>query len=160
MIFNLIENKLMRTDMECRTLGEEKSNYTNAHVRQIKQKDTSRHESSGSGGGKLAVGLLAGAGVGVLAGLLLAPEKGKVLRQQVADSASKVGDQVTKGFSAAKDKVSNWSGQGDAGKDQTNDDFEPTNSGNVHKSPYTDENKWSDEEVKNIVNNRKPASDM
>lgn len=160
MIFNLIENKFMRTDMECRTLGEEKSNYTNAHVRQIKQKNTGRHESSGSGNGKLAVGLLAGAGVGVLAGLLLAPEKGKVLRQQVVDSASRVGDQVTKGFSAAKDKVSSLAGQSDSDEKHAGEPFQPSNSGNVHKSPYTDENKWSDQEVKSMTSNPRTTPGM
>jgi len=147
----------MRTDMECRTLGEARSNYTNAHIRQIKQTDigADKHESkeSGRGSGMIAAGLLAGAGVGVLAGLLLAPDKGKVLRQQVKDSASKVGDQVTKGFSAAKDKVSSWTGQGDSGETQANDAFYPANSGNVHKSPYTDENKWNDQELKDLTSN-------
>ncbi|MBF9252092.1 YtxH domain-containing protein [Pontibacter sp. 172403-2] len=144
--------------MECRSLGEEKGNYTNAHVRQIKQKDTgtSRHESS-SGNSKLAVGLLAGAGVGVLAGMLLAPENGKALRRQVMNSASKVSDQVTKSFSAAKDKVSSWTSQSTSGETSAKEAFYPSNSGNVHKSPYTDENKWSDEEVKSMTGTPRPA---
>lgn len=141
--------------MECRTLGEERGNDANTNLRQIKQQDTGdAHQGGRDSNARLAVGLLAGVGVGVLAGMLLAPEKGSSLRRQVADSATKLGDQVTKSFSAAKEKVGNWSGQGNAGKAPAADvGFMPANSVDVHKSPYTDENKWSDEELRDLTRN-------
>ncbi|WP_347159803.1 YtxH domain-containing protein [Pontibacter chitinilyticus] len=136
--------------MECRTLGEERGNFSNSSIRQIKQKSTDfsrsgnghkSHKQNDSGTGKLAVGLLAGAGVGVLAGMLLAPDKGKVLRQQVVDSATKVGDQV-------KEKVSSLTGKKDSSTSTSS-------VGTVHKSPYTDPNKWEDQEVKNMTDTAK-----
>ncbi len=137
--------------MECRSLGEERGNYTNSNVRQIRQKETThhRHESSGSsskGGGKLAVGLLAGAGVGVLAGMLLAPERGKDLRRQV-------GKKVTEGFNGTKEKVNSWTGRKRGYTEaHVNEapDLSRSYTGNVHKSPYTDENKWEDEEIRDM----------
>ncbi|MBC5775421.1 YtxH domain-containing protein [Pontibacter sp. KCTC 32443] len=144
----------MKTTLECRSLGESKTNYTNANVRQIRQSemassvagstgsysDTGSHiarssynddwnrdasgyrtqsgktskstsyalKGKGISGGKIAAGVIAGASVGVLAGILLAPEKGKDLRKQVANSASRLGDKVTKSFTSTKDKVTGW----------------------------------------------------
>lgn len=136
----------MRTEMECRSLGENKSTYnTNSSVRQMKQKDTSSRSKS-SGGGKLAVGLIAGAAAGAIAGVLLAPEKGKVTRKKVADSASKLGDQVNKGYSATKSKVETWTGK----KKETY--VNPNLSKNKQPSPYTDQNKWEDKELNDMVN--------
>ncbi len=138
--------------MECRSLGEEKGNYANTNIRQIKQQDTDSHQSS-SGNTKLAVGLLAGVGVGVLAGMLLAPEKGRDLRRQVANSATKLGDQVTKSFDSAKEKVSNWSVQDKYSGLDEQDDFMPANSVDVHKNPYADDNRWNKDELKDLTNN-------
>ncbi|NDK55090.1 YtxH domain-containing protein [Pontibacter fetidus] len=116
----------MKTTMECRSLGESKTNYTNANVRQMRQTDTpataygsttqqkptyqtrSTKEQKGISGGKIAAGVIAGASVGVLAGILLAPEKGKDLRKQVANSASRIGYKVSKSFNSTKDKVTSW----------------------------------------------------
>jgi gas vesicle protein len=136
----------MRTEMECRSLGENKSTYTtNSSVRQMKQKDFSSKNKS-SGGGKLAVGLLAGAAAGAIAGVLLAPEKGKVTRQKVAESASKLGEQVNKGYSATRSKVESWTNS----KKETY--INPNLSGNKKQSPYTDTSKWDDQEVNRMVN--------
>ena len=73
----------------------------------------------GVSGGRIAVGVLAGAGVGMLAGILLAPEKGKDLRKQVANSASRLGGKVTKSFNSTKEKVSSWTGKSNQGKSQS-----------------------------------------
>lgn len=120
----------MKTTMECRSLGESKTNYTNANIRQMRQTDTpvtsygsltqpkstyqthTTKEQKGISGGKIAAGVIAGASVGVLAGILLAPEKGKDLRKQVANSASRIGYKVSKSFNSTKDKVSNWTSKG------------------------------------------------
>jgi gas vesicle protein len=136
----------MKTNLECRSLGENKTNYTNANVRQMRQSDLTSTANTGShtsrtpynddwerdglgfrksgetskssnshtskrkgvSGGQVVAGVLAGASVGVLAGILLAPEKGKDLRKQVANSASRIGDKVTKSFSNTKNKVTSW----------------------------------------------------
>lgn len=117
----------MKTSMDCRTLGESKTNYTNSTVRQMKQSDLSASNETGGShtarssynddwerdalgysakpgkvgksttyttkrksvtGGQIAAGLLAGASVGVLAGILLAPEKGKDLRKKAGSKLS------------------------------------------------------------------------
>ncbi|MEJ8756192.1 YtxH domain-containing protein [Pontibacter sp. H259] len=144
----------MKTTMDCRTLGESKTNYTNANVRQMRQSDFSetqqssttatstgtykssdydriergeasghklrtpttspgysthtKRERKGVTGGQIAAGVIAGASVGVLAGILLAPEKGKDLRKQVRNSATTLGNNITKSFSSTKDKVTTW----------------------------------------------------
>lgn len=163
--------------MECRSLGESRSNYTtnsSSSVRQMKQKDTSHKKSSGAAGaGGLAVGLLAGAAVGALAGVLLAPEKGAVTRRKVADSATKLGDQVSKGYSAGKEKAGTWTDKITNKSGMTNahvnkaPDLPATEStgrtattagGTVQKSPYTDTNKHSDQEVKNMINDPRNPS--
>ncbi|MCC9169047.1 YtxH domain-containing protein [Pontibacter harenae] len=144
--------------MECRSLGEEKGNYaTNSSVRQIKQKVTgeskSHSKSSESAGGKVALSVLAGAGVGVLAGMLLAPEKGEVFRKKVSESASKLGSQATKLYSDSLDKVSSWTGKGV--ETAKSEDLGPEVVGKVKKSPYTDSEKWDDQENKNMINTAK-----
>ncbi len=135
----------MRSKMECRSLGEDKSTYTtNSSVRQIKQQDTSDRKSTS--GGAVALGLLAGAAAGALAGVLLAPDKGAATRKKVADSASKLSDQVSKGYSSTKSKVTSWT-------DKKKEPYvNPNLSGNKLKSPYTDQTKWDDQEVNRMVN--------
>lgn len=171
----------MKTTMDCRTLGESKSNYnTNASVRQMRQSDLSAptHESGISSsyertygnemeqdatayrnrtttyqsvpetytrrksvsGGKIAAGVIAGASVGVLAGILLAPEKGRDLRKQVKNSASRLGDKVTKSFNSTKDKVTSWTSKSNSSH------------GYVQPSPYTDPTKHSHAEVNSMIN--------
>ncbi|MDX5422819.1 MAG: YtxH domain-containing protein [Hymenobacteraceae bacterium] len=101
-----------------------------------------KHKSSSGGGGMVALSLLAGAGVGVLAGMLLAPEKGKDLRRQVANSASRIGNQmsdsVKQGYSAGKERANSWMNKS-------------RESGNREKSPYTDTGKWDDQENRNMT---------
>jgi gas vesicle protein len=162
----------MRTDIECRSLGESRSNYTtdasSSSVRQMKQQDTyskkkikKSKDSDSSGGAGLAVGLIAGAAVGAIAGILMAPEKGTATRRKVSESANKLGsqvsDQVTKGFSSTKDKVSDWTNKtfkkGEGTSTGTSSSASAgTMGGKVQKSPYTDVNKHSDQEVKNMIN--------
>lgn len=103
----------MRTKMESRSLGEERSTYaTNSSVRQMRQQDASgRKAKGGAATGAVALGLLAGAAAGAIAGVLLAPDKGTTTRKKVTDSASKFGDQISKGYSATKSKVSSWTGK-------------------------------------------------
>lgn len=144
----------MRTHMECRSLGENKSNYNNtSSVRQIRQHDTEpKRKTSGSNSGKLAVGLLAGAAAGAIAGILLAPDKGTSTRKKVSDQASKLGGQVSKGYSSTKDKVSDWTGKLKSNKTDAHVNEAPDLPLTKRKSPYTDENKWDDQEVKNMTN--------
>ncbi|MCC9138063.1 YtxH domain-containing protein [Pontibacter silvestris] len=140
----------MKTRLECRSLGEDKGNYTTSSVKQIRQKDTSaakaeRNDSSnGSGAGKLAAGLIAGAGVGILAGILLAPEKGKDVRKRVTESASKITDQLTKGYNAGMEKANSLMGKKDGNKSEET-------RGKVQKSPYTDTNKHDDARVDAMI---------
>ncbi|RIJ42932.1 hypothetical protein D1627_03580 [Pontibacter oryzae] len=137
--------------MECRSLGENKSNYSNASsVRQIRQHDTEPKRKSS--GGKLAVGLLAGAAAGAIAGILLAPDKGASTRKKVSEQASKLGNQVSKGYSSTKDKVNDWTGKMKSGKTDAHVNEAPDLPPTKHKSPYTDENKWDDQQVKNMTN--------
>ena len=144
----------MKTNLECRSLGENKTNYTNANVRQMRQSDLTSPASTGSHatgsshtartpynddwdrdglgfrksgdtsrtgnstsyatkrkgvtGGQIAAGVIAGASVGVLAGILLAPEKGRDLRKQVRNSATTLGNKVTRSFNGTKGKVTSW----------------------------------------------------
>jgi gas vesicle protein len=64
---------------------------------------------------KVLLGLIGAAAVGVVVGMLLAPEKGGEVRQKIADKAtdiaSRLGDYITTG----KDKISE-AGQNLAGK--------------------------------------------
>lgn len=109
--------------------------------------------------------LLVGAGAGILAGLLLAPEKGQDMRKRVTDSATKLGDQANKGLAAAKVKISSLTKKsGGEQSDQSDGSMSGTTPpapamgeapGTVHKSPYTDPNKHSDSEVKSMINDPK-----
>lgn len=146
--------------MDCRSLGERGSNYTkesSSSLHQMKQKDKSSKskDKAGSGAGGFAAGLLAGAGVGVVAGLLLAPEKGTAMRRKVTESAKKYGDQVNDWT-----KKMNKGGQTDAHVNEA-PDLPPTTAtgraftstgGPAQKSPYTDTDKRSDSDVKNMIN--------
>ena len=103
----------MKTNMDVRSLGERESNYTNSSVRQMRQtKSGYGKEMNSRGNGAIAAGLLAGASVGVLAGMLLAPKKGKDFRKQVSESASKLGTQASGLYSSGRDKISSWTGKG------------------------------------------------
>ena len=113
--------------MESRSLGEQKGTYsnTNSTIRQTRQQE---HETRGSGSGRsekskssstsgagtVAMGLLAGAGVGVLAGILMAPQKGQVTRRRVSDSASWISRGITEALSSGKTKVNSWTSKGNS----------------------------------------------
>ena len=161
--------------MDCRTLGENKTNYTNANVRQMRQTDLPEHQrttgsnygsrtdyrnsehdttgykvhpSSGTNsrtkrkgvsGGQIVAGALAGASLGVIAGILLAPEKGTELRKQVRNSATRLGGKVTKSYSDTKNKVTSWTNKSNS-------------KSNLQNSPYTDPGKNSNSEVNTMVN--------
>lgn len=102
----------MKTNMDVRSLGERESNYTNSSVRDKKHKKSFSEKGGKSGSGKIAATLLAGAGVGVLAGMLLAPKTGKDLRKQVTDSANKLGTQASSFYNTSREKVNSWTGKG------------------------------------------------
>lgn len=103
--------------MDVRSLGERGSNYTNSSVRNKNRKNALKSKSnkgssmSSGGNGIIAAGLIAGAGVGVLAGMLLAPKTGKDLRKQVTDSANKLGSQATDLYNTGMEKVNSWTGK-------------------------------------------------
>ncbi|WP_246596937.1 YtxH domain-containing protein [Pontibacter aydingkolensis] len=138
--------------METRSLGEDRSTYTtNASVRQMKQQETPSYKKNKSGsGGAVALGLLAGAAAGAIAGILLAPDKGTATRKKVADSASKLGDQVSKGYSSTKSKVDSWTGK------KKEPYINPNLSKNQNRTTTassTGENKnWDDTEVNRMIN--------
>lgn len=95
-----------------------------------------RNEDSNTG--KILIGFLAGAAVGVVAGILLAPDKGEVTRKNLADASSKfkedLNTQVQKGiekFNSLKESAMNIAGY----KDQ------PTANG--RKSPVGEQNNSS-----------------
>ncbi len=130
----------MKSKMDCRTLNNAKNTSTNASIGGLASGNNTsdlydvyemRDEQSSSGNTKLAIGLLAGASVGILAGMLLAPERGRVLRTQVANSASTLGNQVTKSASTlgsqvtksvdfCKETVNSWTGKSKAKSSNTN----------------------------------------
>lgn len=110
----------MKTNMDVRSLGERESNYTNSSVRNTNQEKNSGVKSSNSGSGKIAASLLAGAGVGVLAGMLLAPKTGKDMRKQVTESANKLGTQANNLYNTSRDKVESWTGKGNKSGSQSN----------------------------------------
>jgi gas vesicle protein len=60
----------------------------------------------GGGGHPVALGLLAGAAVGVGLGLLLAPRKGSEVRHQLADRAKHVASSGHDAYCACRDAVS------------------------------------------------------
>lgn len=133
--------------MESRSLGEDKSTYsTNASVRQIRQQNATDKNERGGNAGAVALGLLAGAAAGAIAGVLLAPDKGTITRKKVADSASKFGDQVSKSYSATKDKVNSWTGKKEPYQN-------PNLSGNQQRATSSEQNKnWDDTEVNRMIN--------
>lgn len=67
---------------------------------------SSSSESSGALG--VAMGLLAGAGVGVLAGILMAPDSGRITRRRLSDSAAWVGRGISEKLQGSKDKTGSW----------------------------------------------------
>ncbi|WP_237144784.1 YtxH domain-containing protein [Pontibacter pamirensis] len=160
--------------MDCRSLGERGSNYnteSSSSLHQMKQKDTSSKskKKKAAGAGGFTAGLLAGAGVGVLAGLLLAPERGTAMRKKVTESAKKYTDQVSSQVNDLMNKVNKGGGQTDAHVNQA-PDLPPTattgrvatsttTTGTTKNSPYTDTDKRSDSDVKNMINDpRNPGS--
>lgn len=129
----------MKTNMDVRSLGERESNYTNSSVRQMnqkKQKNSSyKKDKNNSGSGVIAASLL-GAGVGVLAGMLLAPKKGKDLRRQVTDSANKLGTQANDLYNTSIDKVASLTGMGKkSGSSNANTTSRPNTTPNTNITP-------------------------
>ncbi|GAB3821309.1 YtxH domain-containing protein [Pontibacter rugosus] len=149
----------MRTNMECRSLGESKANYTtqiHSAVRQIRQQGsdyTTKNESSSGSG--VVMGLLAGAAAGVIAGMLLAPDKGTEIRKKVADSATKLGGQMGKTYGSTREAVSGWAEKLAGDKSENTSDAGASMMGVKQKSPYTDTNKWDDQEIKNMTDSAK-----
>ena len=79
----------------------------------------SHSESSGALG--VAMGLLAGAGVGVLAGILMAPDSGRITRRRLSDSAAWVGRGINEKLGTGKVKTESWISKAEEGlKDATN----------------------------------------
>ncbi|MBD1396803.1 YtxH domain-containing protein [Pontibacter sp. JH31] len=125
----------MRTKMDYSSLGETKSTYSNTprstygqvggetsgHMthssvreqQQSMQTGTSPRRFSGSSSSEnsgalgVAMGLLAGASVGVLAGILMAPDSGRITRRRLSDSAAWVGRGITESF-GNKRRGSSW----------------------------------------------------
>ncbi|WP_230407158.1 YtxH domain-containing protein [Pontibacter cellulosilyticus] len=144
----------MRTKMESRSLGEERSTYsTNASVRQIRQQNAANKKEKSKTSGAVALGLLAGAAAGAIAGVLLAPDKGTITRKKVADSATKFGDQVSKSYSATKDKVNSWTGKKEPYKNPNLSKNQPGTMGSTTTGTSTGNNSnWDDQEVNRMIN--------
>ena len=66
-----------------------------------------RHEHA-TGDHRLAVGVVAGAALGVGVGLLLAPRKGSELREQIKVQATRAANGASNGYHAAADKAGAW----------------------------------------------------
>lgn len=113
-----IKTKIMKTNMDVSSLGEREGNYTNSSVRSTHQNKSLSKKSGGSG--KVAAGLLAGAGFGVLAGMLLAPKTGRDMRRQVTESANKLGTQASNLYNTSREKVGSWTGKGKTSGSQNN----------------------------------------
>lgn len=76
------------------------------------RKNSSSHnygENNGTLG--VAMGLLAGASVGVLAGILMAPDSGRITRRRLSDSAAWVGRGINEKLRAGKGKTDSWIGK-------------------------------------------------
>ncbi|MBX0332799.1 YtxH domain-containing protein [Pontibacter sp. HSC-14F20] len=86
----------------------------------------SHGESSGTLG--VAMGLLAGAGVGVLAGILMAPDSGRITRRRLSDSAAWVGRGINEKLGVGKTKIDSWVGKEESLKDAA-DNLKNRNSG-------------------------------
>ncbi|SIT94750.1 YtxH domain-containing protein [Pontibacter indicus] len=79
----------------------------------------SQKESSGTLG--VAMGLLAGASVGVLAGILMAPDSGRITRRRLSDSAAWVGRGINEKLGTGRAKTESWISKSEKGlKDATN----------------------------------------
>lgn len=65
------------------------------------------------------MGLLAGASVGVLAGILMAPDSGRITRRRLSDSAAWVGRGINEKLGAGKTRVESWIGKEESLKDAT-----------------------------------------
>mgnify|MGYP005758223849 CR=1 FL=1 len=152
----------MRTKMETRSLGEERSTYTtNSSVRQMRQQNAmDRKAKGGTATGAVALGLLAGAAAGAIAGILMAPDKGAATRKKVTDSASKWGDQLSKGYSATKSKVESWTGKKEPYKNPNLSKNQPgstsmgassTATGATGTTAGANKN-WDDAEVNRMIN--------
>jgi gas vesicle protein len=103
-------------------VGRETSgNVTHSSVRETKQSPVQQRTVYSSGGSRtstaheesggtlgVAMGLLAGASVGVLAGILMAPDSGRITRRRLSDSAAWVGRGINEKFSFGKGKVDTW----------------------------------------------------
>ena len=59
-----------------------------------------------SDGVKILWGFLAGAAAGAIAGVVLAPEKGSVTRENIGKKAAEFGDEVASSYKAGVDKIS------------------------------------------------------
>lgn len=114
----------MRTKLDYRSLGESKGtfssasksshNATNSSIREKKEEKKHRRDKSSmasSGATGIAMGILAGAGVGVLAGILMAPDKGSTTRRRLSDSAAWVGRGITETLHNSKGKMNSWIGR-------------------------------------------------
>jgi gas vesicle protein len=146
----------MRTKLDYSSLGESKGTYsntskaqqgyaapretgytTNSSIREMKkgpQTDWSSSYSSnkGSGATGIAMGLLAGAGVGVLAAILMAPDKGRTTRRRLSDSAAWVGRGITEKFQNNKGKIDSWIGKAEDTIKGSTDSMNKTGSGSQH----------------------------
>jgi gas vesicle protein len=69
--------------------------------------------------GKIAVGFLAGASLGILAGILIAPDKGKKTRDKLVDKSKDMKDWMSDSFDdvrkAYNKKVETFASEGKAG---------------------------------------------
>jgi gas vesicle protein len=70
-----------------------------------------QHEH-GAGEHRLAIGVLAGAALGVGVGLLVAPRKGSELRNQVRVQATHIADSASAGYYRAKDATGHYAHRG------------------------------------------------
>lgn len=70
-----------------------------------------RHEHA-AGEHRLAIGVLAGAALGVGVGLLVAPRKGSELRNQVRVQATHIADSASAGYYRAKDTTGHYAHRG------------------------------------------------
>jgi gas vesicle protein len=137
----------MKTNMDVRSLGESDANYTNSSVRQANQRRSSSSlTEKSSGSGAVAAGLIAGASVGVLAGILLAPKTGKDMRKQVTDSATKLSTQANELYNSSREKVTSWTGKGRSSSSSnasthsrvgTSPNSNDTQSRNINNDPAT-----------------------
>jgi gas vesicle protein len=75
--------------------------------------------------GKVAVGVLAGATVGLVAGILIAPDSGKRTREKLIGKSNDLRNRVTDSFDDVKraynKKVDTFAGEGKSGIDYLKD---------------------------------------